>query len=226
MTVPAERLDQEFFALAEMGGRHGRGRAQPGARPRRRAAHLPDCRRPHQQGRRLRRQPFPAERGAARLQGVPGRRQPRSLRQVQARPGPVPALSTGPRPFTPKTPPTWWTARWWPSFRYRRSARRTCARTFKKAGAAPHILIVTDKLLTGYDTRRSFIACSLDSAMRDHVAVVLHGSAGESPVRGRQRRPQARRPRGRFRGRAAGIEKGAAIRFVGRERGQSKISTC
>ena len=41
-------------------------------------------------------------------------------------------------------------------------------RTFKKAGAAPHILIVTDKLLTGYDAPLLY-CLYLDKPMRDHV---------------------------------------------------------
>ncbi len=41
-------------------------------------------------------------------------------------------------------------------------------RTFKKADAAPHLLIVTDKLLTGYDA--PLLYCMyLDKPMRDHV---------------------------------------------------------
>ena len=41
-------------------------------------------------------------------------------------------------------------------------------RTFKKAGAAPHLLIVTDKLLTGYDAPLLY-CLYLDKPMRDHV---------------------------------------------------------
>ena len=41
-------------------------------------------------------------------------------------------------------------------------------RTFKKADAAPHLLIVTDKLLTGYDAPLLY-CLYLDKPMRDHV---------------------------------------------------------
>ena len=56
----------------------------------------------------------------------------------------------------------------WPSCSCRRSARPTSASLFKKAAENPKILIVTDKLLTGYDA--PLLYCMyLDKPMRDHV---------------------------------------------------------
>ena len=84
MTVPAERLDREFFALAELEGVTDVDELNKVLDRSYRPAHLPHRRRPHRKSCRIRRQAFPRERGTAPLQGVPRRREPRSLCQVQA----------------------------------------------------------------------------------------------------------------------------------------------
>ena len=60
--------------------------------------------------------------------------------------------------------------------------------TFKRADENPKILIVTDKLLTGYDA--PLLYCMyLDKPMRDHVLLQAIARVNR-PVRGRDRRPQ------------------------------------
>ena len=87
---------------------------------------------------------------------------------------------------------------------------------FKKADENPKILIVTDKLLTGYDA--PLLYCMyLDKPMRDHV--LLQAIArGEPPIRGRQRRQQAHWAHRRLCGRTRGTGKGAALRLDRRQR--------
>ena len=55
-----------------------------------------------------------------------------------------------------------------PSFSFPRKQEKDVRITFKKANDEPKILIVTDKLLTGYDA--PLLYCMyLDKPMRDHV---------------------------------------------------------
>ena len=87
---------------------------------------------------------------------------------------------------------------------------------FKRAGEDPKLLIVTDKLLTGFDA--PLLYCMyLDKPMRDHV-LLAGDRASEPALRGRDGHRQAHRTRRGLRGRAAGAEEGAAVRLVRRER--------
>ena len=84
--------------------------------------------------------------------------------------------------------------------------------TFKKANDEPKILIVTDKLLTGYDA--PLLYCMyLDKPMRDHCAVAGHRS-GEPALRGRGRQQQAHWPCRGLRGRSARTAGGATVRLI------------
>ena len=85
MTVPMERLDEDFFALAEAEGVTDIDELNKVLD---RAVSLrtflsADDR--IEKGRGLCRRAFPGESGATRLQGVPGWSQPRGVREVQAR---------------------------------------------------------------------------------------------------------------------------------------------
>ena len=87
--------------------------------------------------------------------------------------------------------------------------------SFKKTGEDPKILMVTDKLLTGYDA--PLLYCMyLDKPMRDHVLLQAIARVNR-PFVDAERRPQTHRPRGRLRGRAARAAEGFAVRFLGRQ---------
>ena len=63
---------------------------------------------------------------------------------------------------------TLWNVRSLLNFSYRRKQEKDVRLTFKKAGDDPKILIVTDKLLTGFDAPLLY-CIYLDKPMRDHV---------------------------------------------------------
>ena len=87
---------------------------------------------------------------------------------------------------------------------------------FKRAGRDPRILIVTDKLLTGFDAPTAVLPVPRQADARPRAAA--GDRAREPSVRGRGRHPQASRPdRGLRRG-AARVEEGAAVRCRRRER--------
>ena len=84
--------------------------------------------------------------------------------------------------------------------------------TFKKADEEPKILIVTDKLLTGFDA--PLLYCMyLDKPMRDHVLLQAIARVNRPYVDG-ERQQQAHRPRRGLRRRPAGVTEGAAVRLV------------
>ena len=73
--------------------------------------------------------------------------------------------------------------------------------TFKKASEDPKLLIVTDKLLTGFDA--PLLYCMyLDKPMRDHVLLQAIARVNR-PLRGRDWHQQAHRTRRGLRGRAS-----------------------
>ena len=81
--------------------------------------------------------------------------------------------------------------------------------TFKKANEDPKILIVTDKLLTGYDA--PLLYCMyLDKPMRDHVLLQAIGT-GEPALRGQGWQHQVHRPHRGLCGRAARTEAGTPV---------------
>ena len=168
MTVPAERLDQEFFALAEMEGVTDvdeLNRVLDKAVGLRTFLTADDR---IEKGRRLCRRAFQGERVSAWLQGVSGWREPRGLCQVQAR-----ARQTAPARMDraglyQKRLMTSWTDPLVAELQLSPQREADTRLMFKKANEYPKILIVTDKLLTGYDA--PLLYCMyLDKPMRDHV---------------------------------------------------------
>jgi hypothetical protein len=75
---------------------------------------------------------------------------------------------------------------------------------FKKPAENPKILIVTDKLLTGYDAPRLY-SMYLDKPMRDHVLLQAIARVNRPYVDANGR------PRRRLRRRVARAEEGAAV---------------
>ena len=165
LRVDRETLEREFLDLREAegvsdleelntildAGRAAQGHAEdPG---------------PGGQGRPLRGRALPAERRADGLQGVPGRRGPRGVRAVQGGPRPLPAAGVLDRRLLAGAE------------RHRRRSKRyyltddeekQVRKDFIRKDALPKILIVTEKLLTGFDA--PILYCMyLDKPMRDHV---------------------------------------------------------
>ena len=87
---------------------------------------------------------------------------------------------------------------------------------FKKASEDPKLLIVTDKLLTGFDA--PLLYCMyLDKPMRDHVLLQAIARVNR-PYVDADRHQQVHRTCRGLRGRAARAEEGAAVRLLRRER--------
>ena len=168
MTVPADQLDKEFFDLAEAEGVTDieelnkvldravglRTFLTADDRVEKVAAFVAE---------HFKENVLPAP-----LQGVPGRRRPRGLRQIQARARQAACRRNGRRPSTPRTPPTSIDRPLVAELQLSETREEDVRLLFKKPAEDPKILIVTDKLLTGYDA--PLLYCMyLDKPMRDHV---------------------------------------------------------
>ncbi len=168
MTVPADRLDKEFFDLAAAEGVTDieelnkvldravglRTFLTADDRVEKVAAFVAE--------------PFQGERAAARLQGIRGRRSIARPAPNTSRRSTSCCRRNGRKPSTPRMPPTWSTGPSLPNCRLSEEREEDVRLLFKKADEDPKILIVTDKLLTGYDA--PVLYCMyLDKPMRDHV---------------------------------------------------------
>ena len=110
------------------------------------------------------------------------------------------------------------TGRWSPSCRSQRDPRGGGPQVSSRSRTEePKILIVTDKLLTGYDAPVLY-AMYLDKPMRDHVLLQAIARVNRPYVDSGERQ-QARRPGRRLRRRAARTEEGAALRLWRRQGG-------
>ena len=168
MTVPAAQLDREFFALTELEG----------------VTDVDELNRVLDQAVGLRtfltaddriekvaafrRSALSGERAASRIQGVLGSGQPRSLRQIQTRTGQAHTSRNGSCRYTRRTPMTLWKGPLVAELQLSEEREKDVRLTFKKSSEDPKLLIVTDKLLTGFDA--PLLYCMyLDKPMRDHV---------------------------------------------------------
>jgi type I restriction enzyme R subunit len=107
---------------------------------------------------------YTRERRAARLQGLSRRRGPRSLRPLQARPGSVPAAEYSEVVYTGNNNDS----KLLKEFHLDPKRERQIRKSFGKLEQQPKILIVTEKLLTGFDAPVLY-AMYLDKPMRDHT---------------------------------------------------------
>ena len=107
--------------------------------------------------------------------------------------------------------PTSSTARWWPSLQVSEEREEDVRLLFKKADKNPKILIVTDKLLTGYDAPLLY-CLYLDKPMRDHVLLQAVARVNR-PYVDKEGIQKAGRSRGRFCRRSARTQEGAEVRF-------------
>ena len=167
MTVPAEQLDREFFSLAEMEGVTDVDELNRVLDRAVGFAYLPRRRRRIEKVAAFVAQHFRENVLPLGYKAFPGWRQPRSLRQVQARTGqaaapewtvPVYSENTNDvveRPLVAE-------------LQVSEEREKDVRLMFKKASEDPKLHIVTDKLLTGFDA--PLLYCMyLDKPMRDHV---------------------------------------------------------
>ena len=164
MLVPHELMEKEFLSLAET---EGIADIEELNKILDRAVNLKNFLKGDDAGeasRRIRRGPLPEERRAAGLQGVSRRRGSRRLREVQGGPRRDPAAGilgnrlhrqqqrrAGPEEMA-----------------HRRETEKQIRKNFASFSDLPKILIVTEKLLTGYDAPILY-AMYLDKPMRDHT---------------------------------------------------------
>ena len=165
MLVPHEIMEKEFLALAEA---EGIADIEELNKILERAVNLKNFLKGKERVKKvaqLRGRPLPRERRAARLQGVPRGRGPRSLRLLQGG-----ARSDSCRRSIPRSsytgnnndPPH--LKKWHLDPKREKQIRKS----FTKLGEWPKILIVTEKLLTGFDAPILY-AMYLDKPMRDHT---------------------------------------------------------
>ena len=164
LRVDRETLDREFLDLREAEGVSDQAELDAVLTRAVQLKEMMKAARPGGQDCPVRGRPLPGKRRADGLQSLPGRRGPRGVRALQGSPRPLPAqglldrrLLAGAKRYREAQ-----------NYYLTEDQEKQVRKEFVRKDALPKILIVTEKLLTGFDA--PVLYCMyLDKPMRDHV---------------------------------------------------------